>query len=74
MEQAKHRGIKVSLPRSDGVEVPCVANPIRMSATPVQYRAAAPKLGEHTDGVLTDWLQAEASAVEDWRKRGAFGK
>lgn len=74
MEQAKHRGIKVSLPRSDGVEVPCVANPIRMSATPVQYRAAAPKLGEHTDAVLSDWLQAQGSAVDEWRERGAFGK
>jgi len=74
MEQAKHRGLKVNLPRSDGVEVPCVANPIRMSATPVQYRSAAPMLGEHTEAVLSDWLQAEASVVDDWRSRGAFGK
>jgi crotonobetainyl-CoA:carnitine CoA-transferase CaiB-like acyl-CoA transferase len=74
MPQARERGIKVSLPRSDGVEVPCVANPIRMSATPVQYRAAAPKLGEHRDAVLSEWLQAQPSAVEDWQARGAFGK
>jgi crotonobetainyl-CoA:carnitine CoA-transferase CaiB-like acyl-CoA transferase len=74
MEQARERGIKVSLPRSDGVEVPCVASPIRMSATPVQYRSAAPKLGEHRDDVLDEWLRADASSVEAWRAGGAFGK
>jgi crotonobetainyl-CoA:carnitine CoA-transferase CaiB-like acyl-CoA transferase len=74
MEQAQQRGLKLSLPRSDGVEVACVASPIRMSATPVQYRSAAPKLGEHTEAVLRDWLQADAPAVAAWRAAGAFGR
>ncbi|MFB7032335.1 CoA transferase [Streptomyces sp. NPDC056295] len=29
-----------------------VANPIRLGATPPSYRAAPPRLGEHTDAVL----------------------
>ena len=35
-----------------GVEVPLVANPIRMSVTPPEYRTAPPVLGEHTRAVL----------------------
>ena len=74
MPQAEHRGLKVSVPRSDGVGVPGVANPIRMSATPVQYRSAAPRLGEHTAAVLTEWLGATDADVEAWRAAGAFGE
>ena len=72
MPQAQHRGIQVSVPRSDGVAVAGVGNPIRMSATPVQYRAAAPRLGEHTEAVLTDWLGASAHEIDAWRKARAI--
>ncbi|MCC7081693.1 MAG: CoA transferase [Burkholderiales bacterium] len=71
--QAEHRGLKVSVPRSDGVAVAGVGNPIRLSATPVQYRSAAPRLGEHTDAVLADWLGAGAHEIDQWRAAGAFG-
>jgi crotonobetainyl-CoA:carnitine CoA-transferase CaiB-like acyl-CoA transferase len=73
MEQAHIRGLKVDLPRSDGVKVAGVANPIHLSATPVRYRSAAPKLGEHTGEVIADWLGAGAAEVERWRAAGAFG-
>jgi crotonobetainyl-CoA:carnitine CoA-transferase CaiB-like acyl-CoA transferase len=73
MPQAQHRGLKVAVPRSDGVSVPGVGNPIRLSATPVQYRSAAPRLGEHTDAVLADWLGAQAEEIARWRAEGAFG-
>jgi len=33
--------------------VPSVANPIRMSATPLRYEAAPPTLGQHTHEVLS---------------------
>jgi crotonobetainyl-CoA:carnitine CoA-transferase CaiB-like acyl-CoA transferase len=35
--------------------VPGVANPIRLSATPVVYRTAPPQLGQHTEAVLAEW-------------------
>jgi crotonobetainyl-CoA:carnitine CoA-transferase CaiB-like acyl-CoA transferase len=73
MPQAQHRALKVASPRSDGVEVAAVANPIRLSATPVCYRSAAPKLGEHTEVVLTEWLHASSESVAGWRAAGAFG-
>ena len=37
-------------------EVPTVANPVRFSNTPVEYKLAAPVLGQHTAEVLKDDL------------------
>jgi crotonobetainyl-CoA:carnitine CoA-transferase CaiB-like acyl-CoA transferase len=73
MPQAQHRGLRVSTPRSDGVPISSVANPVRLSATPAQYRTAAPKLGEHTEQVLTEWLEADVQRLASWREQGAFG-
>jgi crotonobetainyl-CoA:carnitine CoA-transferase CaiB-like acyl-CoA transferase len=50
------RGAKVEMPHPLSGSVPQVANPIRLSATPVTYRSAPPMLGEHTDAVLAQWL------------------
>jgi crotonobetainyl-CoA:carnitine CoA-transferase CaiB-like acyl-CoA transferase len=50
------RGLKIDLPHPAFGRVPMVANPMRLSATPVQYRHAPPQLGEHTDAVMADWL------------------
>ena len=73
MEQARERGLKVEFERSDGTKVAGVGNPIRLSATPVQYRCAAPKLGEHTAAVIRDWLDAGADEIERLRAAGALG-
>ena len=72
-EQARERGLKVELERSDGTKVAGVGNPIRLSATPVQYRVAAPKLGEHTGAVIKDWLGAGSDEIEELRATGALG-
>ena len=73
MPQAEHRQLKIDLPRSDGVRVAGVRNPIRLSATPVAYRNAAPRLGEHTAEILADWLEAGTAEVAHLRDAGAFG-
>ena len=56
--QVQARGIQVDLPHPLGT-VSTVASPVRLSATPVQYRMAPPLLGQHTEEVLRDWLQAD---------------
>jgi crotonobetainyl-CoA:carnitine CoA-transferase CaiB-like acyl-CoA transferase len=73
MEQARARGLKVELERSDGTKVAAVGSPVRLSATPVEYRRAAPKLGEHAGAVLKEWLGAEADEIERLRAAGALG-
>jgi crotonobetainyl-CoA:carnitine CoA-transferase CaiB-like acyl-CoA transferase len=42
--------------REDGVEVPTVAFPGKLSATPADYRYAPPRVGEQSREVLGDWL------------------
>jgi crotonobetainyl-CoA:carnitine CoA-transferase CaiB-like acyl-CoA transferase len=54
--QVHARQMKISLPHPSFGEVPLVANPIRLSGSPVSYRIAPPALGEHTAEVLRDWL------------------
>jgi crotonobetainyl-CoA:carnitine CoA-transferase CaiB-like acyl-CoA transferase len=73
MEQARERGLRIELERSDGTRVAAVGNPIRLSATPVEYRCAAPKLGEHTAAVMREWLGAGTDEIERLRAAGALG-
>jgi crotonobetainyl-CoA:carnitine CoA-transferase CaiB-like acyl-CoA transferase len=42
--------------RDDGVEIPTVAFPGKLSATPADYRYQPPKVGEHTQDLLREWL------------------
>lgn len=61
--QVQARGLRMDLPRwgdnnataPDGIrQIASVANPIRMSATPITYRNAPPALGQHTEEVLRE--------------------
>ena len=64
--QVRHRGIQQSLPRNTAqtggniTQVATVANPMRLSATPVTYRSAPPTLGQHTNEVLLEMGLSEA--------------
>jgi crotonobetainyl-CoA:carnitine CoA-transferase CaiB-like acyl-CoA transferase len=53
--QVREREMTVAMPHPLAGEVRLVANPIKLSATPVQYRRAPPLLGEHTDEVLREF-------------------
>jgi crotonobetainyl-CoA:carnitine CoA-transferase CaiB-like acyl-CoA transferase len=50
--QVQARGTKIQMTHASGADLSLVANPIRLSATPVSYRRAPPVLGEHTGEVL----------------------
>jgi len=54
--QVQHRQMRVELPHDIGVQAPAVANPIQFSETPLQYRRAAPSLGQNTEEVLSEVL------------------
>jgi crotonobetainyl-CoA:carnitine CoA-transferase CaiB-like acyl-CoA transferase len=66
------RGLAMSLPHSLGGGVPQVASPIRMSATPVEYRHAPPLLGEHTSEVLERVLGMLPAQVCKLRQDGVL--
>jgi crotonobetainyl-CoA:carnitine CoA-transferase CaiB-like acyl-CoA transferase len=50
--QVMHRGLRVEMPHAAGGTAPQVGNPIRFSATPIDYRRAPPMLGQDTEAVL----------------------
>ena len=68
--QVISRGTRITLPHSAGVDVALVANPIRMSATPAEYRTAPPTLGQHTASVLSDRLGLTETEIEALAAQG----
>jgi len=71
--QVRWRGIRTDLPRDagDGItRVATVANPMRLSGTPVTYRNAPPALGQHTDEVLRE-LGLDTAAIAALRESQA---
>ncbi len=54
----KARGAVVSMPHEASIhgEVRLLANPIRFSETPVQYRITPPMQNQHEQEILRDWL------------------
>lgn len=52
--QVVHRRLRLDLERPEGGTVPQVANPLKLSTTPVDYRRAPPALGADTDAILAE--------------------
>jgi crotonobetainyl-CoA:carnitine CoA-transferase CaiB-like acyl-CoA transferase len=57
----------IEMRHASGVDMKLIANPVRLSETPADYRLAPPVLGQHTDEVLADWLSLDAAALDDLR-------
>lgn len=68
----KHRRMRIDLPHGAGVNAPNVASPIRLSESPVQYRRAAPMLGEHTDEIFSEELGLSAGEIESLRQKSVL--
>ncbi|MBL7252683.1 CaiB/BaiF CoA transferase family protein [Alloalcanivorax marinus] len=62
--QARARGLRREMDHPIAGTVPTVASPLRLSATPAEYRLPPPLLGEHTRAVLGDMLGLDESALE----------
>ena len=67
--QVQARGMRIEMPHPLAGEVPLVANPIRMSESPVQYHRPPPTLGEHTDEVLASWLALGSAELAELRSK-----
>jgi len=67
------RRIQIALSRPDGAVTPGVANPIRLSATPIDYDRAPPALGDGTATVLKTVLGLAEGDVEALRDSGVIG-
>ena len=71
--QVQARGVVVDMPHAAtprGVQV--IANPVRLSETPADYRRPPPVLGEHTDEVLGGMLGYGAERLVALREAGVI--
>ncbi|MDR5759661.1 CaiB/BaiF CoA-transferase family protein [Caballeronia sp. LZ035] len=63
------REMRIEMPHALAEQVSLVANPIRMSESPVQYRRAPPTLGEHTADVLSGWLDMTSADIDELQQK-----
>ena len=61
--QVIHRQLKVAQNRTDGSQVTTVRNPIRLSATPVEYRHEPPMRAQHTTEILSSVLDLDEGEI-----------
>ncbi|MDH3441807.1 MAG: CoA transferase [Gammaproteobacteria bacterium] len=71
-EFAEERELVRVLAHADGTTVPTVANPVRFSETPVEYRHAPPRLGQHTIEVLSEELGLDDARIRTLQESGAI--
>jgi crotonobetainyl-CoA:carnitine CoA-transferase CaiB-like acyl-CoA transferase len=60
--------------RDDGVEIPTVAYPGKLSATPADYRYQPPKVGEQTRELLAEWLDLPDSELDSLEAQGVVSQ
>lgn len=70
--QVRAREMRRDIPDTERGPIPTVANPIRYSETPLRFDAAPPRLGEHTDTVLSELLALGPEAIATLREQGVI--
>ena len=66
------REMVLPMAHSSGQTVRVIANPIKLSETPADYRIAPPLLGEHTDAVLSERLGMDPAALAALRAKNVI--
>lgn len=71
--EARDREIVTRIPHPELGWIPNVSLPIRYSATPLADPVPAPRVGQHTRQVLSDWLSYDEARLQTLTQAGAFG-
>jgi crotonobetainyl-CoA:carnitine CoA-transferase CaiB-like acyl-CoA transferase len=66
------REMVLEMAHGSGQAVKVIANPVKLSETPADYRLPPPLLGEHTEAVLGERLGLDAEALAALRKKGVI--
>jgi len=67
-QQVRHRGMRIDLPHPVARTTPSVANPIKLSKTPIEYIKAPPTLGQQTHTILSNiggYSEADIRQLEE---------
>jgi crotonobetainyl-CoA:carnitine CoA-transferase CaiB-like acyl-CoA transferase len=67
--QVVARDMVLEMEHGSGQMVKVIANPVKLSETPADYRLAPPLLGEQTDTVLSERLGLDATALVALREK-----
>jgi len=68
--QIQHRGMKMHMPHPQAGKVNLVSNPIRFNDQPLNAAALPPRLGEHTQAVLSELLPDRIACLDGLRAKG----
>jgi crotonobetainyl-CoA:carnitine CoA-transferase CaiB-like acyl-CoA transferase len=63
------RGMVLEMAHGSGQTVKVIANPVKLSESPADYRIPPPMLGEHTEAVLGERLGLNAAALAALREK-----
>lgn len=64
------RGVVHRFEREDGVKIPSVAFPGKLSETPARFVRAPPRLGADTFAALSDWLALDEERLSELERAG----
>lgn len=71
--QVKHRNMVVEISHPNGKTTRAPGNPVKLSRSNQEDFEPAPLLGQHTEAVLSDLLNLDASELSDLRARNIIG-
>jgi crotonobetainyl-CoA:carnitine CoA-transferase CaiB-like acyl-CoA transferase len=64
------REMVLEMEHATGGSMKMIANPVKLSETPADYRLPPPVLGQHTDQVLSSRLGMNAASLAALREKG----
>ncbi len=68
--QVQARGMQFELPHSIAGKVTLVGSPMKFSETPVKHEIPPPALGQHTDEILTQFLNKSVAEISKLKSEG----
>ena len=68
--QVQSRGMQFELPHSIAGKVTLVGSPMKFSETPVKHEIPPPALGQHTDEILTQFLNKSVAEISKLKSEG----
>lgn len=70
--QVQARGMQIQMPHPTAGKLALVANPMKLSKTPVRYEQAPPTLSQHTEQCLRELLQFDDKKIAILKSQGVI--